>query len=172
MTSKSARNAIMAFTASLALLPLSVQAQSPQQFLDKAIRGDTSEIMLGHLAEHRSANPAVRNFGHILVADHSQAWSQAAALARQLGLHPPDGPDQEAIQEVVTLHHMGGRDFDREFVNYMVRDHREDIADFRREAHQMNGPVSRLAREQLPTLYKHLHIAMSIAQAEARYTQR
>lgn len=58
---------------------------------------------------------------------------------------------------------MNGREFDRAFVHYMIDDHRQDIAEFQEEAHAMNGPASHLVREQLPTLQKHLDIALSIA---------
>jgi len=58
---------------------------------------------------------------------------------------------------------MSGVAFDREFVSYMVEDHRKDIADFKKEASNDKGPADRLAQKQLPTLEKHLKIAQSLS---------
>lgn len=158
--------ALLTASAALALalaVPLAAQAQDPQQFLHKAIKGDNSEIMLGHMAENRGASPDVRRFGHTLVKDHSMARDQAMHVASRMGVRPPDGPTREAMGERALLSGMHGRAFDREFVHYMINDHRKDIEDFRDEAHAMNGPASRMAREQLPTLRKHLDMALAIA---------
>lgn len=156
------RGSCAAFALALAL-PLAAHAQDPQEFLRKAIKGDNSEIMLGHIAEMRGASPAVRHFGHTLIVDHMMAREQAMRVASRMGAPPPEGPTREAMMERDRLSGMGGPAFDHEFVRYMIDDHRKDIGDFRMEADAMNGPVSRIARQQLPTLRKHLDIAMSIS---------
>lgn len=163
MTPATLRSACAALALALAV-PLAAHAQDPQAFLRKAIKGDNSEIMLGHMAEHRGADPAVRHFGQTLVEDHTMARDQAMHVAGRMGMTPPDGPTREATMERDRLAGMHGRDFDREFVHYMIDDHQKDIGEFRDEAHAMNGPASRMAREQLPTLRKHLNIATSISQ--------
>jgi putative membrane protein len=60
---------------------------------------------------------------------------------------------------------MSGRDFDEEFLRYMVNDHREDIHDFREQASVDNHEVSRMAKDQLPTLEKHLRTAERLMKA-------
>ncbi|MGH6887865.1 MAG: DUF4142 domain-containing protein [Rhizomicrobium sp.] len=164
MTHAIHRGACAAFVLALGL-PLAAHAQNPQSFLRKAIKGDNSEIMLGHMAEHRGASPAVRHFGHTLVEDHTMARDQAMHVAAKIGVRPPDRPDRDAMMERDRLAGMSGPAFDHEFVHYMIDDHRKDIADFQGEAHAMNGPASRMAREQLPTLHKHLDIALSISKS-------
>jgi putative membrane protein len=161
MTHAILRGACAAFALAIAA-PLAAHAQDPHEFLRKAIKGDNSEIMLGHMAENRGADPAVRHFGHTLVEDHTMARDQAMRVASRMGVPPPDGPTREAMMERDRLSGMRGRGFDREFVRYMIDDHQKDIGDFRDEAHAMNGPASRMAREQLPTLRKHLDMALSI----------
>jgi predicted outer membrane protein len=58
---------------------------------------------------------------------------------------------------------MRGRDFDREFIHFMVDDHRQALNDFRDESRERHGAVSDLARNQLPTLQKHLDQAVALA---------
>jgi putative membrane protein len=55
-----------------------------------------------------------------------------------------------------------------------VADHRHDIGEFRKEAAAHMGKVSKLAQQQLPTLQKHLDMAVAlynepkVAEAETR----
>src|SRR5579872_4900860 len=100
-----------------------VHAASPSEFLQKAIRGDSSEIMLGSMAARRGDSPSVREFGRVLVKDHSKARDQALALARRLGVSAPRMPLRVAVVERNRLAPLTGELFDREFTRYMVKDH-------------------------------------------------
>jgi len=135
-------------------------ATPPRQFLENSIRGDISEVMLGRMAARRADSPRVRELGRVLVADHSAAKDQASALARRMGMTVPDMPTRVAIRERTRLTPLSGETFDREFTRFMIRDHRQDVAEFREQIVANGGPVSRLARMQLPVIQKHLDMAM------------
>lgn len=139
-----------------------VHAATPGEFLQQSIRGDTSEIMLGRLAAKRGDSPSVREFGRVLVIDHSKARDQASALARRMGISVAQTPLHIAIVERNRLAPLTGELFDREFTRYMVKDHRQDASEFRKQIAMNNGPVSRLARMQLPVIQKHLGMATSL----------
>ena len=134
-------------------------------FLKTTIQADTSEIMLGRMAE-QYGGPGVRRFGRMLIQDHAQHRNQAVALARQVGVDVPNGPSFQANTEAAKLHMLKGRDFDREFANYMANDHQKDIIEFRNEAQRREGPVSALAQRTLPTLRKHLDAAHNLQERE------
>ena len=51
--------------------------------------GDTAELMFGELAEKRG--PALKDFGVMLVQDHTPARDQASSLAKSDGVEPPSG---------------------------------------------------------------------------------
>jgi len=136
---------------------------SQKQFLTKAIQGDNSEIELGRLAQRQARSDQVRQFANTLVDDHTKARDEATKVAQNLGVTPPDGVMPDAAQESAKLRNMSGIGFDREFVSYMVKDHKKDIADFKKEANDHHGPVGQLAQKQLPTLEKHLKIAESLS---------
>ena len=138
-------------------------AAPPAKFLNDAIQGDNSEIHLGHLISQHGSSQDVRSFGDTLVSDHTQARTQAAGVASQLGVHATDSIAPEARREYAKLQHMHGAAFDREVKRYMIHDHHMDIAAFEAQAHGSNKPTADLARSQLPTLRKHLHIAQSLA---------
>lgn len=142
------------------------QPSNANQFLMRAIQGDNSEIQLGRLAERNARDPDVRAFGATLVQDHSEARRQAAALAKSMNLRTPAHVTPEARDEYGKLRNLLGRNFDREFVQYMIKDHRKDIREYRDEAQSRRGRISRLAARQLPTLEKHLQMAQNLRRQE------
>lgn len=138
------------------------RAPSHEDFLKTAIMGDNSEIKLGHLAEQKAASAAVRAYGRTLVKDHTKSEAQATRLAGKIGVNPPSRALPKADAEYLRLRLLSGNSFDQEFVSYMVNDHKQDIRDFSQMARTHDGPVSRLAAVQLPTLHKHLAIARQL----------
>ena len=108
----------------------------------------------------------------MLVSEHGQARDEVLQLGRGMGVRDRDDVAPQARDERRRLSRMDGRDFDREFVRYMVEDHRKDVEDFRDEARQSHGMVSELARRQLPTLQKHLEMAMDLERRQDRRDDR
>lgn len=137
-------------------------AMPPAQFLQHAIKGDNSEVRLGRLISHLGASAQVRRFGATLTSDHGLARSQAAAVARRMGVSVPTAMLPEARMEYAKLSHLRGHAFDREVRRSMIADHRKDIAAFEAQARGGDPRTARLARMQLPTLRRHLRIAESL----------
>lgn len=137
-------------------------AKTEKDFVADAIKGDTSEIVLGQLALSKSSNPGVKAFAQTLINDHTKAKAQAKTVAEKLGLAPPSAVMPEAEQELKKLEKLNGDAFDKEFVRYMVKDHEKDIASFRKESQSGSGPAQNLAGETLPTLEKHLQMAKAL----------
>jgi putative membrane protein len=146
----------------LSAVTASAAAKAPRDFIDDAIRGDNSEIMLGRLAERAAGTDQVKEFGRILVKDHTKAKRQAVEVAHELGVQPSSHAMMEADAEYAKLQLLSGTSFDKEFDAFMVRDHQDDVAAFRAEADSDPGPAGKLARKQLPTLNKHLQMAQSL----------
>jgi putative membrane protein len=140
----------------------SAQSGASRHFIEDALMGDNSEMMLGKLAAERGANPEVRAYGQTLYDDHARARAQAIPLARQAGLQVTDKPMPEAAQERRKLETLHGQAFDREFTSYMVKDHKKDISEFEREARK-GGPTADLAKQTLPVLRKHLATAQHLS---------
>lgn len=152
----------------VALAPTAALADSPREFLHHSLQGDNSEIMLGRLAADRGRSPGVRAYGRTLARDHETARIQVLEVGRRYGIRADRDVMPEARDERDKLLGMPGREFDREFVRYMVDDHHKDIEDFREQARADRGDVSALARNQLPTLRKHLAMAKALDRREMR----
>ncbi|MBV9550036.1 MAG: DUF4142 domain-containing protein [Alphaproteobacteria bacterium] len=144
------------------LLAAPAFADNPREFLQEALKGDNSEIMLGSLAQQKGDSRDVKRYGRILVSDHTKARAEVLSVGRQFGLRGDRRVADEARDEREKLSHMRRPEFDREFVHYMAEDHQKDVNAFRDEAHERHGRVSRLAETQLPVLEKHLRMAMAM----------
>jgi putative membrane protein len=134
-------------------------APQDKSFLTDAMKGDNSEMTLGKMAQRQAGSADTRSFGATLAADHAKAKAQVAALARRDRVAVTSEITPEAREEKMKLLGLKGAAFDREFARYMVDDHQKDIAKFETEAKRGSGPVPMLARQQLPTLRKHLAMA-------------
>ena len=149
------------FVAAL-VVSTSVAAAPASKFLSDGIKGDNSEIRLGALIASRGHTASVRSFGRTLERDHSTVRGQAVAVAREMHAPVPTAMMPEARSEYSKLERLRGRAFDREVRRYMINDHEKDIAKFEAQARNGDRRTAALAREQLPTLRKHLRIAESL----------
>lgn len=152
----------LAFIGAALLLPGAAFAQSGNDFLMDAARGDNAEIMTGKLAQTKSGHKGVRSFAATLVADHTKAKKEIAVLAKSMSVNMPADVKPDAQQAYDKLADMSGPEFDREFVNHMLDDHKKDVAAFQKEADAHDGKVSELAAKQLPVLKKHLAMAEDV----------
>jgi putative membrane protein len=145
--------AIVVFASGLAF------AAEDKGFVKEAIQGDNSEIELGQLAADKGGSQGVKEFGQTLVTDHRKGKIEALAVANKLGVTGTDEVMPEAAAEKKRLEGLSGAAFDKEFASYMVKDHKEDIEKFQKQADSGSSDTGDLARKTLPTLQKHLRMA-------------
>lgn len=138
-----------------------VLAKTDKEFLTDALKGDNSEVSLGQLAAQKAKAEPVRSFGQTLVTDHSAAKEKALPLAKSMGVPATTEMMDEAVKESQKLNTLSGEAFDKEFVRYMVKDHKMDIKEFGEQAAK-GGETGAFAKAGLPMLRKHLKIAQSL----------
>jgi putative membrane protein len=134
------------------------QDSKTRDFLKNAMRGDSSEVMLGKLAADQGGSPAAKRFGEMLVDDHSMHLKKVEKVASSMNVSADDKPTDAANSELHKLAMLQGDKFDHELAEYMIKDHRKDISEYEK-ASRMKGAVGELARATLPTLHKHLSAA-------------
>jgi putative membrane protein len=133
-----------------------------QTFLKEAIQGDLAEVRMGKLAQEKGQNEAAKQFGQMLEQDHGQHLQKAKDSAQQLGVTPPTEPNSKQNKMYDQLSKMSGAQFDKEFAQHMIKDHKEDIRKYQKEA-KSKGPLAELAQQTIPTLQKHLQTAETLA---------
>ena len=135
--------------------------KNSQKFIKTAIEHNYAEIDVGRLAQEKGTNPAVKEYGAMLVKDHSDANAKAKDVAEKLKVDPPTGADLMHQGTYLKLKVLSGATFDKSFIGGMVKDHQNDVNEFKKQSAK-NDPTGAHAKEVLPHLQHHLAEAKKI----------
>lgn len=128
-------------------------------FARDATEGGTTEVQLGRMAMENSTNQMVRQFGEEMVRDHQKASDELSQILDKKGVAIPMS-EMIDTNMVNRLQGLKGEDFDRAYMKHMVKDHKTDVAAFKKEV--ADGDDSELktwAAQTLPVLQEHLKMA-------------
>ena len=135
-------------------------------FLAQAGSGDQFEIQASQMALQMSANPAVRNFANLMIADHTRMSQAMMAAARSAGIVPPPPailPEQQAVLSQLSA---AGPNFDVAFRDAQITAHQGALGLMQNYAASGDVPALRTAAQQaIPTVQMHLSQAQALAVA-------
>ncbi|HET6208708.1 MAG TPA: DUF4142 domain-containing protein [Terracidiphilus sp.] len=136
-------------------------------FVSKALQGGEAEVELGKLAQEKSQSADVKQFAQKMVSDHSQMGEKwFKPVAQQMGVSEPKGPSKKDKKLIEKLQGLSGPQFDTEYIQAMVKDHKEDLKDFRDQAQSAQNPaVKQIAEQGQKIISMHLQLIEQIAQA-------
>jgi putative membrane protein len=133
-----------------------------ERFMKEAASAGLMEVELGKIAAEKGSHQRVKEFGKRMQADHSKANQQLKKIASSKGVDLPTQPSGEHKSTMDKLTKLSGAEFDREYMEAMVDDHKEDIEKFQTQADKGKDPeLKKFASENLPILKKHLELAQS-----------
>jgi putative membrane protein len=136
-------------------------------FYKKAAEGGIAEVQLGKLAQDKAPTASVKEFGAMMVTDHSAANDKLKAIASRKGIKLPTSPSVVQMATKTKLEVLSGPAFDKSYIKGMVEDHEEDIKEFQTEAASGRDPDAKAyAVATLPTLQTHLKKIQAIAAAQ------
>jgi putative membrane protein len=142
------------------------QQVSDQAFVAKALEGGDAEVQLGQLAQQKSQSDDVKQFGQRMVQDHTQMGEQMKPIAKKLGVSEPKGPSKKDKKLMATLEGLSGPQFDQEYIKVMVKDHQQDLKEFKDEAQMSQDPnLQQAATMGSKVIAQHLQMIEQIAQA-------
>jgi putative membrane protein len=153
----------------LLTFPCAIFADSSpdSSFYKHAAEGGFSEVDLGNLAQQKSSNPRVKEFGAMMVKDHSAGNEKLKSIASSKNISLPTSASIGEIATKTKLEVLSGDTFDKSYIKSMIKDHQEDIVLFKKEiASGSDADAKAFATSTLPTLRAHLKAIKSIA-AEA-----
>ena len=139
------------------------QMMADHKFVMFAAMGGTAEVELGRLAAQKGASEDVRQFGRMMVDDHTKANEELTRVASSKGMTPPATLDAKHQAAVRKLSALAGEKFDREYARMMVGDHKKTVAEFQKEADRGADPdIKAFAASKLPALQGHLRMAQRL----------
>ncbi|MEW6125653.1 MAG: DUF4142 domain-containing protein [Acidobacteriota bacterium] len=134
------------------------------EFAMKAAKDGMAEVELGQLATTKASNDDVKTFAQRMVDDHSKANDELKNLAATKGITLPTALDATGKKMVDDLSKLSGADFDRKYMEMMVKDHDKAVALFEKQATSgKDVELKAWADKTLPTLREHQKMARDTA---------
>lgn len=143
----------------------SANAASDEGFVKKASQGGMAEVKMGELAQQRAQSPEVKEFAQHLVSEHQQANNELQQLAQTKGMKVETEVGAKQKQTLNRLAKLNGQEFDKKFIEAVVKDHEDDVKDFKKQSEKgKDADIKNWAQQTLPALEKHLQMAKSLEQ--------
>jgi len=139
--------------------------KSARDFFKKASESNMKEVEISRLAETKAQSTEVKDLARQMVRDHEQLSTKMQSTASDLGVAVPQSAgndkDQQKFQKAT------GKDFDKQYVKWLVDEHKKDISSFEKEADKTdaNPAIKSFASDTLPKLRHHLMMAQQIQQS-------
>ena len=155
--------AVLVFAASLG--GWAGAADSPDaSFYKNAAEGGIAEVEAGKLAQQKSSNPDVKNFGAMMVKDHTAANEKLKALADSKSINLPSSSSVGQMADKTKLEVLTGDTFDKSYIKGQISAHQDTIALFKKEiASGQDADAKAFAKKTLPTVRAHLKAINAIA---------
>jgi putative membrane protein len=134
------------------------------KLLEELARANMAEVALGKLAEQRASSGDVRQFGKHMVDDHSKMLDQGGKIAKSKNVEPPSSPDKKQQANHKKLEGLSGEQFDRAFMEQMVKDHEQALKLVNQAAQKATDPeLKAMALEAVPEVEQHLKMARELS---------
>lgn len=127
------------------------------EFIVDAANGGMTEVELGKLASQKGISKQVKNFGLMMVKDHSKINNMVKAIAVTKNISIPKAPGVKEQKTISKLNGKSGKDFDKAYIDDMIDDHKKDIKAFQAAAKKCLDPdVKSFAAKTISILQEHL----------------
>lgn len=134
-----------------------------RSFVQDQLKDGKREVQLGQLAEKNASSPDVKQFASTMVQDHTRAGNKLEEIAQRENVEMDSKSGDDARDDVEKLSKLSGRDFDKEYIDLMVKDHKDAVDSLQDQAENAdNASVKTWAAETLPRVKHHLEQAQQL----------
>lgn len=132
-------------------------------FVEDAATGGILEVDLGKIAAEKGMRQDVKDFGQRMVDDHTKINNDLMDIAQSRNMNIPTALDDSQRDDVKDLSDKTGADFDKAYVDKMVKDHKNDIDKFQKAADNLeDSTLKNFAIRTLPILKEHYEAIQKI----------
>jgi putative membrane protein len=133
-------------------------AKNPDaSFFKHAAEGGIAEVEAGKLAQDKGHSQTVKDFGAMMVKDHSGANDKLASIASSEGVNLPTTSSVGQMATKSKLEVLRGDTFDKAYIKDQLKAHEETVALFKKEiASGSDAQAKSFASDTLPTIQAHL----------------
>ncbi len=131
-------------------------AEADSKFATEAANAGMAEIALSDLALKKATNADVKAFAQQMITDHKAAAEKLKALATAKNITLPAVTGEEEQKTAADLQTKAGAEFDKAYVDIMVKDHDKAVSLFEDGSKNcVDADLKAFATETLPTLKAH-----------------
>src|SRR5947207_264651 len=145
-----------ALTGLIALPVLAADAPPTAEVLGKLHHANQMEIKMGKAAEKNGQSKEVKDFGKMLVKDHSAADKKVTALAKKEKVDLKASMPAAKDETMTDLPKEKGAEFDSKFAQTMLDDHKKDVTELKEARDKTTDEnLKKLLDDVVPDLEKH-----------------
>lgn len=132
-------------------------AEQDAQFAMDAADSGLAEVQLGEAALTKGSSPKVKEFGKMMVGDHTKANDELKAIAADKGISLAMQPSESKQKDAAGIISKSGKDFDKAYLAQMVKDHKKTVSLFEDGHKNVQDPdIRAFIDKTLPVLKTHL----------------
>jgi putative membrane protein len=136
-------------------------------FVLEAAKGGMMEVEAGNLAQQNASSQRVKDFGAMMVRDHSAANNELKSMVSGRNFMLPDSLPADMRKHMNELKKLNGKAFDSHYVSMMLSDHKKDVSKFEKESKDAkDADIRNWAGKTLPTLKTHLDSIQAISKGK------
>ncbi len=148
----------------LPALAWSAEKNPDQDFFKHAAEAGIAEVEAGSLAQSKGNSQAVRDFGAMMVKDHTEANEKLKSIAARENIELPDSSSAAEVASKAELEVLKGSTFDKAYIKKQVTAHEQTVSLFKNEiASGGDEQAKAFAKQTLPTVEAHLRKLRDIA---------
>lgn len=137
--------------------------ENTSNFLVKAADGGLAEVAAAKIGEQKATAKTVKDFAAHMVKDHSAVNAEVGTLASKLNITIPAAASDEHQKKIADLGGKSAKEFDKDFIDMMVADHKKTIDLFKDASDDdIDQDVRTFINNTIPKLESHLAKADSI----------
>lgn len=155
----------LVFTFGASSLTFALDKINADDFVDEVSAKGIAEVENAKLALEKSTSTDIKAFAKKMITDHSKANIELAGIASRKNLDVADDAELSAKAKTLILELRDGQSFDEAYANNQVEAHKTVIELLERAAISNDADLAAFAKENLPTLQKHLKEAKELAAA-------
>jgi putative membrane protein len=142
------------------------KSSADAKFIKKAANGGMTEVELGKIAAKHGQKDDVKSFGERMVKDHGKANDDLKSVASKMNVEVPGKVNARHQATIDKFSKMSTGSFDAAYVKEMVRDHKEDIAEFEKAQGEVkNEDLKKFISDTIPVMKEHLEMAEKMQSA-------
>ena len=131
-------------------------------------QANLNEIEAGKLGAAKAQNPDIKQFAQKLADDNARMLEDLKSLAKRKDVALPDKAALKDLAQLKILERKSGADFDREFMEQMVKEHDKAVKETNAVAAKAKDPDFKFAAQQASRrIETNLQLAQRISMSAA-----